>query len=67
MPTKFERHSSTLIFYTLESLLISLYPIFVILWLTGLVSLTSMLTVLGINVLLMIGYTWAGLFLLFVR
>ncbi|WP_172199825.1 methyl-accepting chemotaxis protein [Saccharibacillus qingshengii] len=56
MPTKFERHSSTLIFYTLESLLISLYPIFVILWLTGLVSLTSMLTVLGINVLLMIGY-----------
>ncbi|QDH22099.1 methyl-accepting chemotaxis protein [Saccharibacillus brassicae] len=56
MPTKFERHSSTLIFYTLESLLISLYPIFAILWLTGLVSLASTLTVLGINVLLIGGY-----------
>ncbi|NGZ75119.1 methyl-accepting chemotaxis protein [Saccharibacillus alkalitolerans] len=53
MPTKFERHSSTLIFFTLESLLVSLYPIFAILWLTGLMTLSSTLVVLAINTVLM--------------
>ncbi|WP_051506879.1 methyl-accepting chemotaxis protein [Saccharibacillus sacchari] len=56
MPTKFEKQASKLIFYTLESLLFSLYPLFALLWLIGLVPLSSTLAILGINVLLIIGY-----------
>ncbi|CAM4168868.1 methyl-accepting chemotaxis protein [Saccharibacillus endophyticus] len=56
MPTAFEKKSSTLIFYTLESLLISLYPLFALLWLIGIVPLSNTLAVLGINVLLIGGY-----------
>ncbi|GGN98029.1 methyl-accepting chemotaxis protein [Saccharibacillus kuerlensis] len=56
MPTKFERRSSTLIFYTILSLLTSLYPLFAIFWLTKLVSLNDMLSLFGANALLIGGY-----------
>lgn len=56
MPTQFEKQASSLIFYTLESLLVSLYPLFALLWLIGIVPLSSTLTILAINVLLIGGY-----------
>ncbi|OWA34127.1 hypothetical protein B9G55_17545 [Saccharibacillus sp. O16] len=56
MPTPFEKNSSKLMFYTLEALLISLYPIFAILWLTGLLTLSDMLTLFVVDLLLMGGY-----------
>ncbi|OWR30873.1 hypothetical protein CDO73_09810 [Saccharibacillus sp. O23] len=56
MPTAFEKNSSKLIFYTLEALLLSLYPIFAVMWLTRLLTLSDMLTLFVVDLLLIGGY-----------